>query len=77
MAADRLFEERTFEATERAEEPVIAKDTVVTEELQLHKDVEEHTEEVEDTVRKTHIDVDDQRDAQRSRDAGPPPPRTP
>lgn len=76
-AADSLFEERTFEATERAEEAVVVKDTVVTEEVQLRKDVDERTEEVEDTVRKTHVDVDEQRNAQGSGDAGSAPPRNP
>lgn len=59
--ADRLFQERTIEMTERAEEPVIAKDAVVTEEVGLRKETDRHTETIDDTVRKTRVDVDDGR----------------
>jgi uncharacterized protein (TIGR02271 family) len=56
-----IFEERTFEISERGEEAVVAKETVVEEELRLHKDVDTHTETVQDTVRHTEVDVDDDR----------------
>ena len=60
-AADGVFEERSFEATERAEEPVVSKETVVTEELRLSKEQSQRTEDIQDTVRKTEVDVDDNR----------------
>jgi uncharacterized protein (TIGR02271 family) len=56
-----VFEERSFEVTERGEEPVVGKETVVTEELRVRKDVDERTETVEDTVRHTEVDLDDER----------------
>jgi uncharacterized protein (TIGR02271 family) len=58
-AADAVFEERTFEATESAEEAVIAKEAHVTGEVVIRKDVNERTETVKDTVRRTEVEVDD------------------
>jgi uncharacterized protein (TIGR02271 family) len=49
------FREREIEATETREEPVIAKDVRVREELVVHKSVEEHDETVRDTVRRTEV----------------------
>jgi uncharacterized protein (TIGR02271 family) len=59
--ADHLFEERTFAATERGEEAVVSKETEVTEEVRLRKDVDERVEDIEDTVRRTEVDIDDDR----------------
>ena len=59
--ADRLFQERTIEMTERGEEPVVAKEAVVTEEVGLRKETDRRTETIDDTVRKTKVDVDDGR----------------
>ena len=56
--ADKLFQERDIEVTERGEEAVVAKQAVVTEEIVVSKDVETREEVVRDTVRKTHVDVD-------------------
>ncbi|MBY0336898.1 MAG: YsnF/AvaK domain-containing protein [Acetobacteraceae bacterium] len=56
--ADRLFRERTVEATETSEEAVIAKEARVTEELRLQKEASERTETVRDTVRRTEVEVD-------------------
>lgn len=58
-AADAAFQERTFEATESAEEAVIAKEAHVTSEVVIRKDVSERTEIVKDTVRRTEVKVDD------------------
>lgn len=68
-----LFEERSFEVSERGEEAVVAKDTVVTDELHVSKDVEERTEDVKDTVRRTQVEVDDQRKAGAPRGPASPP----
>jgi uncharacterized protein (TIGR02271 family) len=54
-----LFRERVIEATETAEEAVIAKDVRVKEELVLRKDVVENVETVRDTVRRTEVEVED------------------
>jgi uncharacterized protein (TIGR02271 family) len=59
--ADNLFRERTIEAEERAEEAVVSKEARVTEELVLKKDVDQRTETVSDTVRRTEVDVEDER----------------
>jgi uncharacterized protein (TIGR02271 family) len=61
-AADKAdFQERTIEATESAEEPVVSKEARVREEVRLRKEAEERTETVSDTVRRTEVEVDDQR----------------
>jgi uncharacterized protein (TIGR02271 family) len=61
--ADRLFQERTIEATESTEEAVVAKEARVKEELVVRKTAEERTETVSDTVRRTEVEVDDDRTA--------------
>jgi uncharacterized protein (TIGR02271 family) len=63
-----IFEERSFEVSERREEAVVGKETVVTEELHVTKDADERTETVEDTVRRTEVDVDDKREGRGERD---------
>ncbi|HEY8617050.1 YsnF/AvaK domain-containing protein [Phenylobacterium sp.] len=60
-AADGIFEERSFEVSERGEEAVVGKETVITEELQVRKEVGERVEDIEDTVRHTEVDIDDGR----------------
>ena len=56
--ADKLFQERDIEVTERGEEAVVNKEAVVTEEVVVSKDVETREQVVQDTVRKTEVDVD-------------------
>jgi uncharacterized protein (TIGR02271 family) len=56
---DDLFRERTIEAVEHGEEPVVAKEARVTEEVVLRKDKTERTEKVDDTVRRTKVEVED------------------
>ena len=58
---DAAFRERTIEAEERREEAVVSKEARVTEEVVVRKDVKQRTETVSDTVRKTEVDVDDER----------------
>jgi uncharacterized protein (TIGR02271 family) len=60
-AGEAVFEERTIEAVERGEEAVVDKDVRVTEEVALGKDVDTRTETVRDTVRKTEVEVEDER----------------
>jgi uncharacterized protein (TIGR02271 family) len=60
-AGDAAFQERTIEATERGEEAVVDKDVRVTEEVAVGKDVDTRTETVRDTVRKTEVEVEDER----------------
>jgi uncharacterized protein (TIGR02271 family) len=61
--ADRQFQERTIEATETAEEAVVSKEARVTEEVVVRKEAEERTETVRDTVRRTEVEVEDERRA--------------
>lgn len=58
---EKAFQERTIEIEERHEEPVVSKEARVTEELRVRKETEEHIEHVEDTVRHTEVDVEDER----------------
>jgi uncharacterized protein (TIGR02271 family) len=58
---DEMFREQTIEMTERAEEAVVAKDVVVTGEVVVSKTADERTENIEESVRRTEIDVDDSR----------------
>jgi uncharacterized protein (TIGR02271 family) len=59
--ADRAFQDRTIEAEERSEEAVISKDARVVEEVALSKHAENETRTVSDTVRKTEVEVEDDR----------------
>lgn len=61
--ADRLFEERTLEATETAEEAMVPKEARMREEPTLRKEATERTETVRDTVRRTEVEVEDDRTA--------------
>ncbi|GAB4202910.1 MAG: hypothetical protein OHK0022_26550 [Roseiflexaceae bacterium] len=52
------FQETTFEVTETTEQPVVAKQARVIEEVRIHKDVEERTETIRDTVRRQDVEID-------------------
>jgi len=58
---EAAFQERTIEAVERGEEAVVSKTARVTEEIGIRKDVERETETVRDTVRRTEVEVEDDR----------------
>jgi stress response protein YsnF len=53
------FQERNIEMTETAEEAVVAKEARVKEELVVRKTAEEHVENIDDTVRRTEVDIDE------------------
>jgi uncharacterized protein (TIGR02271 family) len=58
-AADlNAFREGTIEVRETQEEAVVAKEARVVEEVHVHKDVNERTEKVRDTVRRTDVEVE-------------------
>jgi uncharacterized protein (TIGR02271 family) len=59
--ADAAFRDRTIEAEAHAEEAVIGKEARVTEEISLRKEGFEHEETVSDTVRKTEVEIEDDR----------------
>jgi stress response protein YsnF len=52
---------------ETSEEPVIGKEARVNEEVVVQKTVDQRTENVQDTVRETKVDVDGEDDRSRNR----------
>ena len=52
------FRERTVDMTATGEEAVIGKNARVVEEVVISKTAEEHVETVDDTVRRTEVDID-------------------
>ena len=60
-AGDTAFQERVVEVTATGEEPVIAKEQRVVEEVAIGKDVTERQERVSDTVRRTEVEVEDEK----------------
>ena len=53
-----LFAERGVSLTETAEEAVVGKEARVVEEVRVRKDASERTETVQDTVRRTEVEVE-------------------
>ena len=62
-ADQALFQERTIEATESSEEAVVAKEARVVEEVVVRKEAEERVQTVQDKVRRTEVEVEDDRRA--------------
>ena len=60
--ADDAFRDQTIEVEETAEEPVVAKTARVVEEIDVSKAVDEHRETITDTVRRTEVEIEDDRD---------------
>ena len=58
VAEGGLLQERVIEIGEMREEAVVSKQAVVREELVIRKDVEERTEQVSETLRRTEVDVE-------------------
>jgi len=52
------FREGTFEVREHDEQAVVQKEARVVEEIVINKDVEQRTETIQDTVRRTDVDVE-------------------
>ena len=55
--ASGLLQERMIEMTETAEEAVVAKEARVAEEVVVRKTADQHVEQIEDSVRRTEVDV--------------------
>ena len=53
-----LLRERNVEMTETAEKPVVGKEARVKEEVVLRKTADQRKEDVEDTVRRTDVDIE-------------------
>jgi uncharacterized protein (TIGR02271 family) len=60
-AGEDLLQERTVEFTETSEEAVVAKTARVVEEVVVRKEVGERVETIEDTVRRTDVEIEDNR----------------
>ena len=60
------FKEGTVEVRETAEEPVVSKTARVVEEVVVGKEATERTEDIDDTVRRTEVDVEQLGAADRS-----------
>jgi uncharacterized protein (TIGR02271 family) len=60
------FQERTINVTATGEEAVVGKNARVVEEVVVSKSAEEHVEEIDDTVRRTEVDIDDETDVERT-----------
>ena len=56
--ADALFQERTVDVTATAEEAVVGKTARVTEELVVSKTADTRVETINETVRKTEVEID-------------------
>lgn len=59
--AENAFVDRTIEAEEHREEAVVSKDARVVEEIELRKTAEKREETISDSVRKTEVEVEDDR----------------
>jgi len=53
------FRERTVEMTARGEEAMVAKEARVVEEVVVRKSADEEVRDIDDTVRRTDVEVDD------------------
>ncbi|MFC3628892.1 YsnF/AvaK domain-containing protein [Paracoccus angustae] len=60
-AGDTAFQDRTLEAEEYREEAVVQKEARVVEEIGLRKTSDTHRETISDTVRRTEVEVEDDR----------------
>jgi stress response protein YsnF len=56
-----MFQDHTIDVEVRGEEPVLAKQARIKEEVVVGKTAEERRETVSDTVRHTEVDVEDER----------------
>jgi uncharacterized protein (TIGR02271 family) len=68
--ADQAFQERIIEVTETDEEVVVAKQARIVEEVVIRKDATERTETVQDTARRTEVEVEDATDVSRTVESG-------
>jgi len=58
IAERGLLQERVIEIGEMREEAVVSKQAVVREELVVRRDVEQRTERIAETLRRTEVDVE-------------------
>ncbi len=65
-AGDVQFTDQVLEAREHAEQPVVAKEARVVEEIGLRQETEVQHQRVQDTVRKTEVEIEDERTGERT-----------
>lgn len=61
MAEDDAFRERSIEAEAHGEEVVVSKEARVVEEIALRRESDVRSETVSDTVRRTEVEIEDER----------------
>ena len=60
-ANEHAFQDRTIEVEQKGQEAVVSKQAQVTEEVVVNKDVQQRNQKVSDTVRRTEVEVEDER----------------
>jgi len=60
-ATDAMFQDRAIELEETAEEAVVSKQARVVEEISLRKEAHDRTETITDKVRRTEVEIEDER----------------
>lgn len=63
-AGDLAFQDRTLELEETVEEAVVSKEARVKEEINLNRRADERTETVSDSIRRTEVEIEDERTGQ-------------
>jgi stress response protein YsnF len=63
---DVAMADQVLEARESAEVPVVAKEARVVEEIGLRQETEVQHQHIQDTVRKTEVEIEDERTGERS-----------
>jgi stress response protein YsnF len=61
----RPFKEGTVEVTEKSEVPVVTKEPRIVEEVSVNKQVRDRDETVQDSVRRTEVEVEKLKDEPR------------
>lgn len=59
VTGEDAFQERTIEMRETAEEAIVGKKQRVVEEVVISKTADETTQQIDDTVRRTDVEIDD------------------
>jgi uncharacterized protein (TIGR02271 family) len=58
---EQAFQDRTIEVEQKGQEAVVSKQARVTEEVVVKKDVQQRNQKVSDTVRRTEVEIEDER----------------
>jgi uncharacterized protein (TIGR02271 family) len=59
--SERAFQDRTIEVEQKGQEAVVSKDARIKEEVVVNKDVQQRNQKVSDTVRRTEVEIEDER----------------